>query len=436
MKVLLLVVDSLRADAPGFGGGEATPTLDHLAHEGVSSTELCVSGAWTIPSLLSMLTGALPHHLGLARWRHPYPAGQPNLFTAFAAAGFQVEVFVPHPQWGLLTVPGIDRRGSSQAPEAVAAALRRSGGDQLFFIHHWWTHLPYLNREMSPVAWFSACDYQLRSLGRYPRLASRLEASYRAAVRHFSEELLPRYLEALGAGGEDALVVITGDHGESWGAALPPDRRVTSVYDLHGRWITDETILVPLLAQGALAEGTLRRDQSLTKGLRGVDLAPTIAALAGVPWPGPAPSPAPPAVVASPSCAECVGRSFAGALVEGGDDRLGDRELMTITSHNAHQPRTFPDHGPALFRTLAVRNAERWLIWDGVGQRRWVAGPDQPTAMLAAGADQELDRAATRLEAERLRARDPGAPLTDDEVSRVLNDGALDHRLRSLGYLD
>ena len=34
MKVLLLIVDSLRADAPGFGGGPASPTLDGLAAEG------------------------------------------------------------------------------------------------------------------------------------------------------------------------------------------------------------------------------------------------------------------------------------------------------------------------------------------------------------------------------------------------------------------
>jgi arylsulfatase A-like enzyme len=68
MKVVLIVADSMRGDAPGFAGGPTeTPLMDRLAGEGTRFDSAFASGAWTIPSLMSMLTGAYPHRISIAR---------------------------------------------------------------------------------------------------------------------------------------------------------------------------------------------------------------------------------------------------------------------------------------------------------------------------------------------------------------------------------
>ena len=410
MKVVLVIADSLRADAPGYAGGAAaTPFLDSLAAEGAWFEEAFASGAWTIPSILSMLTGALPHALGVARWRHPLPPGRPTLLTAFADAGFDVRCFHPYPRWGFLNTPGAGGVLDSQEPEAVVDALRRGGSDGLYLIHHWWTHLPYVDRRLPLDQWRAACDFAIESLGRHPaRIAPTLERSYLEAVRGFSEELLPRYLEAAAAGGGDVLLIVAGDHGESWGRSLPRGRRVESVYDLHGRWLADETIRVPLLLWGRGASGAIPRRPAVAGFARGADVGVTIAELAGVPW---------------RACEGDVGASLAPALAGGG--AVPPREVVTMTSHNAYVPRSYPETGRETWRTFGRRTSGAWFVWDGVeGTRRIARLGGDP-----AGLDPEPDDVWRDLEAMRAAARDPG-PLLPDALAQT------EDRLLALGYLE
>jgi arylsulfatase A-like enzyme len=407
VKVVLVIADSLRADAPGYAGGQAeTPFLDTLAREGAWFAETFASGAWTIPSILSMLTGALPHALGAARWRHPLPEGRPTLLTAFAAAGFDVRCFHPYPRWGFLNTPGAGEVRDSQEPELVVDALRNGGRDGLYVIHHWWTHLPYLDRRLPLDEWRRACDFAVDSLGRHPaRIAPTLERSYREAVRRFSEEHLPRYVEAAASGGGDVLLVVTGDHGETWGRSLPPGRRVESIYDLHGRWIADETIRIPLALWGRGAAGAIPREPAIAGPARGADVGATIAELAGVPW---------------RACDGDVGTSLAPALRAG---IVEAREVVTMTSHNAYVPHSYPATGRETWRTFGSRTSGAWYVWDAADGTRQVSylgdsdGEPDPSGIFDA------------LETMRERARDPG-PLLPDER------GLTEARLEALGYLD
>jgi len=444
VKIVFVVADSLRADAPGFAGGAArTPLLDRLAQEGTRFDRAFASGAWTIPSLMAMLTGSYPHRLGVARWRHPFPARRPTLLTAFRAAGFEVSCLHPYPQWGFINTPGKGEVGNSQDPRAVIAALTGPrDADRLVLIHHWWTHLPYINSELPLDKWHAACDFSLESLGKYPeRIAPRLERSYLESVAFLSEQLLGRYLDAAASGGGDVLLVLTGDHGETWGRSLPPGRRVENVYDLHGRWISDETIQIPFLFWGKGVGGAIPAGRTLGGIARGSDVGATIADLAGVPWPGPIPGGAGPMVCERGLASdgrdlEIVGRSLRGCIE---DDRPAPwDEAVTFSSQNCHVPRTYPDDGPAMWRTLGLRDETHWYVWDGVDAEGAVAG----AAAGAGEVDAERARAVhERLEQLRLAAVDPGPLIADEHLPGLRagddeDNATVVERLRTLGYLE
>ncbi len=439
MIVLMVVVDSLRADAPGFaGGGADTPFLDKMAKEGVVFNDMYASGAWTIPALMSMITGSYSHRVGIGRWRHPYTNGRPNLFTAFSAAGFEVSCFHPYPEWGFITIPGKVRVGNSQDPKEVIAALEgESGRDRFVLVHHWWTHLPYINRTLPLDKWHAACDFTLESLGKYPeKVTATVERTYLNTVSFFSEELLTKYMEAATKGGEEVLLVVTGDHGETFGESLPPGRRVNNVYDLHGRWITDETIKVPLVLNGTGANGALPEGVKLDGFARGIDVGPTIAELAGIPWPGPAPVlSGQESIERELSDLDIVGESMVPRILERVPSGLV--EVMTLSSHNAHVPRTYPDNGLEMWRTFALRTEAHWCVWDGIAKERTIIPIDSASDPAPADADGIFKE----LEAQRQRAVDAGPGVSDERLDEIrggvkVNEQAVVERLRTLGYLE
>ncbi len=62
-NLLLLGIDTLRADHLGFGGyggGPISPNLDRLAGGGTIFTEVTAPAPWTLPSFTSALTGVMP----------------------------------------------------------------------------------------------------------------------------------------------------------------------------------------------------------------------------------------------------------------------------------------------------------------------------------------------------------------------------------------
>jgi len=304
VKALWIVVDSLRADA-------RHPALDALARGGCAFPRSHCSGSWTIPSLVAMDSGRLPHRVGVCNWRHAPRPGAPSLLRAFAAAGIPVRLFAPSPRW-IFRAWGDDlERGDSQDPEAVLAALREPG-DALVLIHHWWTHFPYAATRANLAARRRMTDEALDVLARRPETAPRFEALYRRAVAHFCERLLPRYLDAAGP---DATVLLTGDHGENWGEALPPGRGVEHIFDLHGRWMTDDTCAVPLILAGA----------------------------AGLPWP------------ASDDADD--GRSLL--------DGATAPRAVTVASQNTWTPEVYPREGRRMWRGFSARSAS--------GRRGWAA---------------------------------------------------------------
>ena len=434
MIVILLVADSLRADAPGYAGSPAkTPFLDNLAKEGTRFEDMFASAAWTIPSLMSMFTGTLGHKIGVCRWRQPFPAHRPTLLTAFADSGFEVTCFHPYAHWGFLTVTGKGKVGNSQDPEAIIKALKgHKGQDRFVTILHWWTHLPYMNRELSMKNWHAACDLSLDSLKSHPdHFAKKLQDAYWKSVSYFSEELLPRYLEAASASGEEVLLFFTGDHGETWGKSWPEGHELESVYDLHGRWITDETIRIPFLAHGKGTEGSIPSGQILNGFASGVDVGPTIADLAGIPWPGPVPEKIEVGQIdRGKSDLDIIGKSLATCIKDG--KPAPRKEVLTLSSHNTNQPRTYPEKGTDMWRRFALRTKDSWHIWDGVDQERQI----HPIGDKSSD-ENDADEIFERLEALRQQAVDSGPLLTKEHVWMLRGDDEIiKQKLMDLGYLD
>ena len=396
-----------------------------------------------MPSLISLTTGTFPHRVGVARWRHPFPRRRPTLMSAFAAAGFDVQTLVHNPRFCLANTGFRGTVGDSEVPDQVVQALRAPAGtDRFVFVQHWWTHLPYRNEYIPKRNWRALCDEAIAEMGGRPEQSvPRLRGEYHDALSWFDRELLPRYLEAASSSGQDVLFCFTADHGENWGSSVPEGHRVEHMYDLHGRWLTDETTRVPLLFWGkGIQPGSLRGF------FRGVDLAPTLCALAGVPWPGPLPSDDRPTVVERGVGEQgqgliLDGEDLASAVQTGGETGLAD--ALTVTSHNAVKPPRYPKSGRRMWCRFGLRTPLARYQWDGLyGLRDHDRLDGSRRGFLQRLTSPEL-RTWSRFARERSSGVGP-ADLVDKEHFASFprpgggedDDGSLEEPMRLLGYGD
>jgi arylsulfatase A-like enzyme len=336
-NVVLIVVDTLRADALGcYGAERPTPELDSLAARGVLFEEVVAPSSWTLPSMASLFSGTYPARHGCNDFDGELAPELPHLAEALRQAGFECRAAVGNT---LLAAERGFARGFSlydaydQALEGrlwlwrgVNAGLRAAGigppgkralvpvlrpdfpfvGTRLTFYN--------LDRDLADRALRAAlpppADRPLflyaHFLGPHtpyleqpPTLLKRARAGtpeerYAALVERTDAEV-GRLLAGLERAGvlERAIVCLTADHGEAFGE----HGRMEHGYDLHR-----EALRVPwLLAAPALEVGA-----RFPSPVSLVDLAPTLLELAGAPIPpgfggrslvpalrGAAPSPAP-----------------------------------------------------------------------------------------------------------------------------------------------
>lgn len=240
--VVLVTIDTLRADALGFAGhpNAETPHLDGLAARGWVFERAHAHSVMTLPSHANLLTGRLPYEHGVRdNAGFVLPAAVPTAAEAFAAAGFRTAAFVA--AFPLDARYGLDRgfeiyddsypegstRGFAVAErsgeEVVAAATswwrRHAGEPRFLWVHLYEPHVPY-----EPPAPFSA------------RFAGNPYLGEVAAADEYVGRLLQE--ATLPEGRSDALVVVTSDHGEGLG-----DHGEAT----HGLFAYEATLAVPLL---------------------------------------------------------------------------------------------------------------------------------------------------------------------------------------------
>ena len=300
-NVVLIVVDSLRADRLGTYGAErwTSPEIDRrLAARGAVLEDAYAQAPWTLPSAISYLTGRRPGELvrgGLDEMA--VPEGVPTLAERLRDAGYRTAAFVANPALhaGIGFARGFDtfylappERGSpalrgDSVNRRVLPWLAAHGGRPYFlYLHYLEPHDPYDNPEIVDGRSPFLPDYEgpIRGdmvHGLYTgqvELADpeadvdQLRALYDSEV-HYVDSLVGELLG--GFGREDfrrTLIVLTSDHGEE-------------LYE-HGGWkhghtLYNEQIRVPLVLRW---DGRIPEGRRLAGSVRLIDLAPTVLAAA------------------------------------------------------------------------------------------------------------------------------------------------------------
>lgn len=395
--VILVTIDTLRADRVVADGPLAglTPTLRGLAARGVRFTDATAHSPLTFPSHVSIHTGLLPSEHG-ARDNGSYvlDSGARTLAERLQELGYTTGAFVASfvlaRSFGLAqgfeeyvdrfdaagsrySFTDLQRRGPEVAGDAAAwlAGARERGRPVFLWLHLYDPHTPY----DAPAA-FAA---------RWP------DQPYNAEVA--AADWAAGYL--LEAAGEDflnnAVVVVTSDHGESLGDHGEPE---------HGIFLYDSTIKVPLIvAAPGLPGGTVVSEQ-----VRHVDLLPTVLELAS-------------------------GRAAPDA------DRLSGESLVPLMrgGTRADVP---PSYAESWYQRLHFGWSELRAV--RTGDWKYIAAPRPELYDLKNDAGELTDRTAGRGnlaralhgEVERLGARGEAAVASGRDV-----DSATRERLQSLGYL-
>ena len=387
-SILLVTIDTLRADHVGcYGGAAATPHLDRMAAEGVRFDEARSHVPLTLPSHATILTGMLPprHGVrgnGLFRLDPEVATLAGALGTRGYATAAVVSSVVLDRAYGLNA--GFDvyddnqrigeraafdylERGASQVAESVAKIVPRLEPPFFLWVHLYDPHKPWVAPERFGRGYDGEVAFADEALG--------------AIVRAASDR----------AGG--ALVTIaTADHGESLGEHGE---------NQHGYTLHRGVLRVPLLVSGpGVPKGKVVSD---TVGL--VDLAPTIAELAGA------------------SLGDIDGASLAPLLR--GEHRKGDDALWEESLHPLY------DSGWAPLRGLLT---PEWHFIDAPRPELYARRDDPHDAhdVAAARVDSvsEMRSKLAALAGQLGDVAEPEPSLGDDADSRELLD-----KLASLGYL-
>jgi arylsulfatase A-like enzyme/Flp pilus assembly protein TadD len=262
-NVLLITIDTLRADAIGVAGGRArTPNLDRLVAAGVRFTAAHSHAVVTLPSHASILTGLYPFEHGLRdNSGYQMATSVPTLATRLKHDGFATAAFVGafplDVRFGLSHGFDVydDRYGDTnrvsdllmperRADTVVAAAVQwiRAQREKWFvWVHVYDPHAPY--RPPSPFD---------REYAGEP---------YAGEVA-FTDAALGPLLDAARAATRPLVTIVTADHGESLGHHGE---------DTHGLFAYEDTLHVPLLL--SMPSLTAR---VIDTPVRHVDIAPTI----------------------------------------------------------------------------------------------------------------------------------------------------------------
>ena len=308
--VFLISIDTLRYDHVGFNGYEkpTTPFLDSLAERGVVFDDHYANSNCTLPSHASMLTGLLPPSHGVditTKVGDPLRVLSPSIVTVaerFQEAGYATAAFTSHAAW-LNEEYGFDQgfdhfeTSWRQAPETfenfLALVDERPAERTFSFLHFFDVHSD--EGQGDPRLIYEAPRELIEQFagpipegftGRSPdgaRKASTwlatlkpdkplpdahrdfLVGTYDAGIAWFDRRL-EGFFAQLDERGllDNALVVITSDHGEAFGEH--------GTY-LHSGWRSDTSHVPLLIVPPAGLEVTPHRVATRTQS---TDLAPTL----------------------------------------------------------------------------------------------------------------------------------------------------------------
>jgi len=325
-NVLLVTIDTLRADALGSYGGRAiTPNLDHLAAIGLRFDSAHAHAVTTLPSHASILTGLYPTQHGIHDNNgYRLPPTLSTLASRLKSQGFATGAFVGafpvDSRFGLTSgfdtyddhYPGtsggrefvLPERRAGEVVALATAWIRAQHGKWFAWVHVFDPHAPY--RPPPPF------DREYAS------------SPYHGEVAYTDSALAPLFSTvAADRSGRPTIVIVTGDHGEGLG---------DHGEETHGLFAYEATLRIPLLVAQFHADG-LSWDAAGSSGaatggvaiptpVRHVDIVPTVLDLLQL-----------------PAAAKLPGRSLLASVAPGAGDPKGSYfEAMSASLNRGWAP--------------------------------------------------------------------------------------------------
>ncbi len=294
-NVVLITVDTLRADRVGVYGAKTTrtPNFDRLAAEGVMFSSVVAPLPETRPSHATMFTSLYPRDHGVVSNALSLGQQTQTLAEVYAEAGYRSAAFVGcalfYEDSGLqqgfetVNVPDVPQRPASEVVPAALKWLTDTEDDRPFFLwlHLFDPHMPYeppapwnaprgrpvrTAKNLSAIAWPRIFRIAARNDGNLPRAVfERAMDLYDGEVEHADHWVGQLFagLEQLGHW-HDTVIALTADHGECF---------EEGVYFDHSQCLAEGALAVPLLIR---APGRVEPGLRIGKVVGHLDLAPTL----------------------------------------------------------------------------------------------------------------------------------------------------------------
>jgi len=450
-NVLLIVIDTLRADHVGWSGErrQLTPFLDALAQSGHTFTNAYAQSSWTAPSMASLFTSRYPSQHGVRTGRSVLVDAEVTLAEVLKHHGYTTGAFGANrvlradlgwqqgfdayqilggtppqkPEGAGATVTLYKERGERLNAESLAwlDALRANGqpaSPVLLYLQYMEPHIPYT----APADIVDRLMHQHENPERerqtyadmlfgHPGLWNKpttealqvINDLYAAEVISVDARLRELFA-ALEQRGflSNAIVIITADHG---------DEHMEHGRIGHGTTLYNEVLKVPLLVRFPLQRG----GSTVPDVVSLIDVAPTVLDAAGIPPP--------------PSFEGQSLRRYADDGILARLRRLvgGDRTSPRVYSQLLEPPIGW--HWPKRHDEAIVVGMHKLLLGDA-GTESYDLSTD-PTEQHPNGLAQS-DQQALRHALEDLRGRAQRA--RSERIDRL--DENVQHDMRALGYGD
>jgi arylsulfatase A-like enzyme/Flp pilus assembly protein TadD len=371
--IILITVDTLRADALG-NARVRTPWLDALAARGTVFIRAHAHNVVTLPSHANILTGLLPWQHGIRdNAGFSLDAKHPTLAAELQSLGYATGAFVSafplDSRFGLDR--GFDVYDDEYAPTSGAldfAVQERAGTETLARAAAWWRGAAGRKRFL----WVHLYEPHAPYLPPSPYREQYPNDPYLGEVAA-TDAMLAHTLGPLLRESPNAMVILTGDHGEALG-----DHGEKT----HGLFAYESTLAVPLI----VVDGTHKPARD-ARYVQHVDVAPTILEHAGgtAPrqWKGASlfkPGDRPPTYFEALSASLNRGWAPLVGVLHGGKKliELPLPELYDLATHPAERTNRFADdrRGVTALRTILKDGAPA-----NANQPRKVSSEEQATLL-------------------------------------------------------
>ncbi len=274
-NVIILSLDTVRADRFSCYGAPAgaTPRMDAFAAKADRYASCTSSSSWTLPSHASMFTGLFPFEHGSHGFEvdgmidnvHPLHPDHVTFAEELGSFGYDTAAFVANNVY-LAKRYGMDQGFDTyevhheRAAQVMSRALdhvdgviaKGTGQPLLLFVNVMDAHRPYaaysdeelaaLPKDQNPNGLLEDLCKQVMNRGEAPgELGDRVSELYSRAIHRLDGEV-GAYLDALEERGvlDNAVVIITSDHGEAFG---------THGIVEHAKDVYEPLVAVPLIVR-------------------------------------------------------------------------------------------------------------------------------------------------------------------------------------------